>query len=185
MQGKVFSVLKEQLHLHADIVVVLLSYRYSKSLSLQAELAPLYSLLSSGNLLYITWWDAGASSRNNEASYNPHLFQREYYILLTVLLTTCNTTLRLFSWLDKRANTAHHCIWCALEKLQTLFAVPVVLGNKSVVKWHAVMGPRTHSYYCHNASATIYWFLRELPYFAQVCDGHFSFFPSFHSLDWR
>lgn len=153
--------------------MVLLLYKYNKSLYLQAELAPLYSLLNSGNLLYITWWDAGAPSRNSEASYNRHLFQRECNILVTMLLTTWS-----FSWLDKRANTAHHHIWCALEKLQTLFAVLVVLGNKSVVKWHVAMGPRPHSCYCHNASATIYWFLRELPCFAHVCDGYSGSFPS-------
>lgn len=51
-------------HLNADIVMFLVLYRYSKSLSLQAELAPLYSLLRSGNLLYITQWDARTSSRN-------------------------------------------------------------------------------------------------------------------------
>lgn len=50
-----FQCSKDNWHLHAGIVMVLLSYRYNKSLSLQAELAPLYSLLSSGNLLYITW----------------------------------------------------------------------------------------------------------------------------------
>lgn len=116
----------------------------------------------------------------SEAPYNPHLFQRQYNILVTMLLTVCNTTWRLVSWLDKRANTAHHTqpVWCALEKLPTLFAVLVVLGKTSVVKWHVAVGPRTHSYYCHNASVTIYWFLRELPCFAHVCNGHFSSFPS-------
>lgn len=129
MLGKVFSVLKCRYNYG-------FLYRYNKSLSLQAEFAPLYTLLSSGNLLYKTWWDAGASSRNTMRHHTTLLcFKRN--IIFGDHVVDCNTTWRLFSWLDKRANTAHHTqpVWCALEKLPTLFAVLVVLGKKSVVKW--------------------------------------------------